>query len=74
MQLIGSIGGVIDIPIVVFSFLILPFSEFSFFITAIKNLYMIKVRKKNHQTLFSKFYDEKTFSVFQKVIDKFSNN
>jgi hypothetical protein len=71
MQFIGSIGGVIDILIFIFSFFAVPFSEFSFFISAIKNLYMIKVSNKKHLTLFKKFYDEKTFSVFHKAIDKF---
>jgi len=35
MQFIGSIGGVIDILIYFFSFLVTPFSEFSFFVSAI---------------------------------------
>ena len=65
MMFIGSIGGVIDILIFLFSFLVTPYSTFSFFVSAIENLYLVKVKNKKYQTLFNKFYNEKSFSVFQ---------
>ena len=46
MQFIGAIGGVIDILIYIFSIFINPISEFSFFLSAIKKLYLVKVKKK----------------------------
>ena len=64
MQFIGAIGGVIDILIFIFSFFAVPFSEFNFFISAIQNLYMVKVKNKKYQSLFHKFYDEKKFQLF----------
>ena len=65
MMFIGSIGGVIDILIYIFSFFVTPYSTFSFFVSAIENLYLVKVKNKKYQTLFNKFYNEKSFSVFQ---------
>jgi hypothetical protein len=48
MQFIGSIGGVIDIIIFVFSILVNPISEFSFILSVIQNLYLIKVKDKKN--------------------------
>ena len=68
---IGSIGGVIDILIFIFSFFVTPYSTLSFFVSAIENLFLIKVKNKKYQHLFNKYYNEKNFSVFHKSIEKF---
>ena len=48
MQFIGTIGGVIDIIIYIFSFFVDSFAEFSFFISAIQNLYLVRVKNKKY--------------------------
>lgn len=48
MQFIGSIGGVFDIFVFIMSFIAVPYTNFSFFVTAIKDLYMVKIKNKKY--------------------------
>lgn len=72
MQFIGSIGGVFDIFLFIFSFFAIPFSEFSFYISAIKKLYLVKVKNLIHSNHFNKTKDNSF--LYKQAIDKFEKN
>jgi len=61
LQYIGTIGGIIDILIFLFSFFVTPISKFSFFMSVISNLYVVKVINPDYQHLFIKKGDDKKF-------------
>ena len=58
----------------IFSLLVIPFSEFSYILSAIKILYLVKAKNRKSQTFLGKFYDENNFSLFHKALEKFKNN
>ena len=51
LEFFGTIGGVIDIFISLFSIFISPISEFSFFISVINKLYYVKINEKKCKPL-----------------------
>jgi hypothetical protein len=59
LQYIGTIGGIIDILIFLFSFFVTPISKFSFFMSVISNLYVVKVINPDYQHLFIKNSEDK---------------
>ena len=55
LSFIGDLGGVKDIIMLMFGFFVLPFSEFSFNLKAMKKLFL--VRSNDHQ-MFKACHDE----------------
>jgi len=47
MDLIGDLGGVLELMALLFSFIISPISEFSFFLKALEKLYLVKTKDNN---------------------------
>ena len=62
-----------ELFISLFSIVICPINEFSFFVSVINKLYFVKVKDKKCQPLLKKCFDEKTSAQFHKALEKLDN-
>ena len=62
-----------ELFISLFSIIVCPINEFSFFLSVIKKLYFVKVKDKKCKLLLKKCFDEKNSPQFHKALEKLDN-